>query len=630
MQNTDHVSNDNAVLWMCRAGHAYHWHCGKSHNPGEDVTEAVGGRKRVLSSEPLARESSFEEKKVKLTPSSFEMDQEDCGSTGSCGRSQGVTEQKADSPYKRNNEPKGSQNTRKPKTSFSAAEQHFSMSDSRVQTDEQDVKSKSYKEVEIIISDEEQSEADEDNKGDRISQDNVSEPSAEKLQMHHCQKMALHQPTASQKTAFAPKAKPPLARAYIMQAPVSSSEDRSRNILRLASSTAAGPMAETSGTRSLLGSAAPKVCLKPLPAPSTEAKAQLESQPSAMFFELQTTAAFQQHLQLSPPECGTLGMGSSGDGAENVGEDSETSGSGQTPCSSTFQSPESHPPAASNGDVLKNQEKKKIYTSGDIKAFEEWLKGHHPSETRRIHTLPPADLDYYLVSFFSSAKKQNGKDFSASSLTTLRCNINRYLLDHNYQYSILRGPEFKASQEAYKLKHWYLFQKKEEGWNVVENLTGEDVKNLLEKGILSKTDPQGLLHLIFTNLIRGFGASTHHEAHHLYWGQVVLRKTRGEVEYLEWRDDLSPEENEGELNPQLFATPEDPENCPVASYKEYARRRPADMLDDNHPLYLSPRALSSVWDKVWYSKKALSKAKIDNILKVITQEVRGAVRKTKK
>lgn len=349
MQNTDHVSNDNAVLWMCRAGHAYHWHCGKSHNTGEDLTEAVGGRKRVLSSEPLARESSFEEKKVKLTPSSFEMDQEDCGSTGSCGRSQGVTEQKADSPYKRNNEPKGSQNTRKPKTSFSATEQHFSMSDSRVQTGEQDVKSKSYKQVEIIISDEEQSEADEDNKGDRISQDNVSEPSAEKLQMHHCQKMALHQPTACQKTAFAPKAKPPLARAYIMQAPVSSSEDRSRNILRLASSTAAGPMAETSGTRSLLGSAAPKVCLKPLPAPSTEAKAQLESQPSAMFFELQTTAAFQQHLQLSPLECGTLGMGSSGDGAENVGEDTETSGSGQTPCSSTFRSPESHSPAASNG-----------------------------------------------------------------------------------------------------------------------------------------------------------------------------------------------------------------------------------------------------------------------------------------
>ncbi|XP_038019819.1 uncharacterized protein LOC119712543 isoform X2 [Motacilla alba alba] len=630
MQNTDYVSNDNAVLWMCRAGHAYHWHCGKSHSRGEEVTEAVGGRKWPLSSESLARESSFQEKRLKLTPSSFEMDQEDSGSTeSSCGRSQGVTEQKADSAYTRNNEPKGSQNTRKPKTSFSAAEQHFSVSGSRVQTGEQGVKSKSDKDIQIIISDEEQCEADEDSQGDRTSQDNVSEPSAEELQMHHCQKMALQQPTASQKTAFAPAAKTHLARAYILQAPVSDSEDPSRNILRLAPSTAAGPMAEASRARSLLGSAAPKVCLKPLPVPSTEAKAQLESQPSVTFFELQATAAVQQHLQLSPPECGTPGTGSSGDGAENLDEDSEASGSRQTPCFSAFQSPESHPPAASNGDVLKKQEKKGSDTTGDIKVLEEWLKLHHPSETRKIHTLPPADLDHYLVSFFSSAKKQNGMDFSASSLNVFRGNINRYLQDHNYQYSMLRGPEFKASQEAFKLKHWYLFQKKKEGWNVVENLTGEDVENLLQKGILSKTDPQGLLHLMFINIVRGFGANTHYQAHPLYWGQVVLRKTR-EVEYLEWRDDLSPGENEEELNPRLLAKPEDPQSCPVSSYKEYARRRPADMLDDNHPLYLSPKSLCSIWDNVWYSRKALSKAKIDKILKVIIREVGGAVRKTKR
>ncbi|XP_041270916.1 uncharacterized protein LOC121341476 [Onychostruthus taczanowskii] len=555
------------------------------------------------------------------------MNQEDSGSTGSCGRSQGVTEQKADIAYTRNNEPKGSQNTRKPKTSFSAAEQHFSMSSSILQTSKEDVESKSDKEVQIIISDEEQCEADEDSQGDIISQD-VSEPSAKELQMHHCQKMAL--PTASQEAAFAPTAKPPLARAYILQAPVSNSEDLSRNIIRLSSSTPAGPRAETSGARSLLGSAAPKVCLKRLPVPSTEAKAQLESQPSVMFFELQATAAVQQHLQLSPLERGISGTGSSGDSAEILDEDSETSGSRQRPCcSSAFQSPESHPPAASNGDVLKKQERKKSYSTVDIKVFEEWLKLHHPSETRKIHMLPPADLDHYLVLFFSSAKKQNGKDFSANSLSLFRCNINRYLQDHNYQYSMLRGPEFKASQEAYKLKHWYLFQKKEEGWNVVENLTDEDVENLHKKGILSNTDPHGLLHLMFINLIRGFGANTHHQAHQLYWGQVVLRKTKGEVEYLEWKDDPIPGENEGEVSLRLFAKPEDPENCPVASYKEYANKRPADMLEDNHPLYLSPKSLYSVWDKVWYSKKALSKAKIDKILKVITREVRGGVRKTR-
>ncbi|XP_064590253.1 uncharacterized protein KIAA1958 homolog [Zonotrichia leucophrys gambelii] len=628
MENADHdVSSDNAVLWMCRAGHAYHWHCGKSHNTGEEVPEALGGRKRLLPSESLARESSFKEKRLRLAPSSFEMDQEDSGSTESCGRSQGVAEQKAGSPYTRNKEPKGSQNSRKHK--FSAAEQHFSVSGSRVQTGEQHVKSKTYKDAEIIISDDEQCEADEDSKGDRTSQDNVSEPSAEKLQMQHCQKMALHQPTASPKTAFAPTAKPSLARAYILPAHVSSSEDLNRNILRLAPSTAAGPMAETSRARSLPGSAAPKVCPKPLPVPSTEAEAQLESQPSVMFFELQATTAAQQHLQLSPSECGTLGMGSSGDGAENVGEDSDTSGSEQEPSSSAFQSPEGHPPAASNGDVLKKQEKKKSNTMGHINVFEEWLRGHYPSETREIHRLPPADLDQYLLSFFSCAKKQNGKEFSASSLNIFRYSINRYLQEHHYQYSILRGPEFKASQEAYKLKYRHLFQTKELQCNVVESLTSEDVENLLKKGILSKANPQGLLYLMFTNLIRGFGANTHYQAHQLCWGQVVLRKSR-EVEYLEWKDDLSPEGNEGEPNPLLFAKPEDPENCPVSSYKEYARRRPADMLDDTHPLYLSPVPLYSVWDKVWYIRKPLSKAKINNILKVIMQEVRGAVKKTRR
>ncbi|XP_056368388.1 uncharacterized protein KIAA1958 homolog isoform X2 [Oenanthe melanoleuca] len=599
MQNTGHMSNDNAVLWMCKVGHAYHWHCGNSHSRGEEENEAVGRRKRVLSSESLARESSFEDKRPKLTPSSLEMDQADSGSTASCGRSQGVAEEKADSAYTRNNKPSGSQNTsgniRKPITSFSAAEQHFSVSGRRVQAGEEDTKSESDNDLQII-SDEEQCEADEDNQGDRISQDNVSEPSAEELQLPHCQKIAMDQPTASQRAAFAPRAEPPLARAYILQAPASNSKDPSRNILRLGSAAAAGPKAEISRARSLLGSAAPK-----------------------------------QHLQLSPPEYGTPRAGSSGDSAENVGEDSETSGSRQTPCSSGFQSPERCPPAASGGDVLKKQEKKKIYTTEDIKVFKDWLKLHHPSETRKIHTLPPADLDRYLVSFFSSAKKKNGMDFSATSLKVFQHNINQYLRSHDYQYNLLRGPEFRGSQEAFKLKHRSLCQKgKEEKWSVVENLTDEDVENLLKKGILSKAHPYGLLHLVLTNLIRGFGASTHHQPHQLYWGQVVLRKTKGEMEYLEWKDDLSPGENEGELNPRLFAKPENPESCPVASYKEYARRRPLDMLSDNHPLYLSPKSLCSIWDNVWYSKKALTKGKTDKILKIIMQEVEGAIRKTRK
>ncbi|XP_039942663.1 uncharacterized protein KIAA1958 homolog [Hirundo rustica] len=626
IQDMEFLSNNNAVLWMCRFGHAYHWPCGSLNDRGEEEMEAVRRSKRLLSPESLAMESGFEEKRLKLAPS--EMGQADSGSTGSSDRSRRVTEQKVDSAYTRNNKPEGCQNTRKPITSFSAAEQHFSMSGSRIQTGEQDMKSESDQDL-LIIS--EQCEADEDNQGDRISQDNVSEPSTEELEVLPCQNMALDQPTASERAAFAPTARPPLSRAYILQTPVSDLEDPSRSILRLGPFTAAVPMAETSRAGSPPGSAASKVHSKPLPVPSTEARAQHESQPSVAFFELQATADVQQHLQLSPPECGTLGTGSSGDGAENVGEDSSSSGSGQIPCSSALQSPESHSPAAPNGD-MKKTEKRKSYTIGDIKVFKEWLRLHHPSETRKIHALPPADLDHYLVSFFISAKRRNGVDFSANSLRFFQRNINLYLKDHNYQYNTLRGPEFSVSQEAYRLKYWYLYHQKEEmkekGWSLVENLTDEDVEKLLKKGVLSKTHPQGLLHLMLTNLIRGFGVHTHHQAHELYWGQVVLKKTKGGVEYLEWKDDLSPGGNEGELRPQLFAKPEDPESCPVADYKQYARKRPPDMLNDNHPLYLSPKSLCSVWDKVWYSRKALTKAKIDKIMKVIIQDIIRAIRNT--
>ncbi|XP_032568252.1 uncharacterized protein LOC116799316 isoform X1 [Chiroxiphia lanceolata] len=655
IENTGHLSKDNAMLWMCRVGHAYHWQYEKLHDRDREGTEAAGRKRRPQFSEASAREESFGEKRLRLTPSSFERGQADVGSTGSCGRSPGVTQQKADTAYTRHKKPspRGSQNTRELMTSCSAAEQHLAVAG--LQTGGQNMKLKDDDDV-LIISDEEQCVAVKDNQGDRINQNNVSEPPTQVgLRMLHCQELAFHQPTAPQRSALAHVAGPPLAHAYVLQSPVSNLEDPGRNILRSGHLTAAGPTAETSRARNPPGSAAPKVCFKPLPVSNTEAKAQLESCPLVTFFKFQATADVQQQLQLSPPKHGLLGVDSSRNGTENLAEESEPSGSRQAPHPSAFQSPESHPPAASNRGkspclaarrassqqrgsrkepsppwrgVLQKQEKKKNCPTGDIKVFKDWLMLHHPSETREIHTLPPEDLDRYLVSFFSSTKRQDGTDFSAHSFGFLQRSIERYLKEHSYQYNVVRGLEFRASQEAWKLKHQCLFQKKrEEEWSILENLTDEDVENLRKKGILNRMDPQGFLHLMFTSIVRGFGASTHSQSHHLYWGQLVLRKSEGEVEYLEWKDDLSPEGNKGESSPRLFAKPADPENCPVTSYKEYARRRPPDSLNDSDALYLAPRSQCSSWDEVWYFSKPLTRAKMEKILKVITQQIRGAVRK---
>lgn len=277
---------------------------------------------------------------------------------------------------------------------------------------------------------------------------------------------------------------------------------------------------------------------------------------------------------------------------------------------------------------------KRKKTGGNIKAFKDWLVSHHPSETRNICELSPEDLDHYLASFYTSAKRQDGTDFSAGSLNFLQLSIARYLQEHSYRYSVVKGLEFRASQEALRQRQQVLSQKvREEEWNVLENLTEEEVDGLRKKGLLNKMHPEGLLHLMLINVVRGFRACVHTWAHDLRWGNLVLRGAEGQLECLEWRDnpsdDPAAEPDPEEPGPRLFANPNDPEHCPVADYKEYARRRPLSMNRSLDPLYLTPSPLCSMWDQVWYCRKALSKTKLKKMLKVIVQQVRGAGRRPK-
>ncbi|GAB0200777.1 hypothetical protein GRJ2_002543200 [Grus japonensis] len=641
VQNTGHPSKDNSVLWICGVGHAYHWQCGKLYIRSKEENEAVEKRKRLVSSEASSREANSDEKRFRRT-SSFERAKADAVSTGSRSRSPGVTQQKDDTVYIIHNEPsprEKKKNSKSMKSCF-AAEQHLSVSGGGVKTDRQKVKLENNEDLQII-SDEEQYISDEDNQGDRINQNILPESPTKggtaevDLQMHHNQKIAFSKPTATQTSGFAPAGKPPLTLACILKSPISNQEGLDSRFLRIGPLNPAESVTETSKARISSGSAIPKEHLKSDPVSSSEAKAQLESPASVTFFEFEATVDVQQQLQLSPPECGTPGTGFNGNVSENPIEESEPSGSGHALHLSASLSPENkntdHSPASSNKNVLKKLEKKRNRNTGDIKIFKDWLVLHCPSETREIYKLPPEDLDNYLASFYSSAKRQNGTDFSASSLHFFQSSIERHLKDHNYEYSVVRGLEFRASQEALKLKHQHLSQKEREGeWSILENLTDEDVEGLHKKGVLSKAHPQGFLHLMFTNIIRGFGASTHSRSHNLYWGQLVLRKNEGELEYLEWKDDLSAEGNAGEPRPHLFARPDNPGNCPVTDYKEYAKRRPLDMLHDYDPLYLAPKPLCSIWDQVWYCRKSLTKAKIEKILKVIIQQVKGPAKKSKK
>ncbi|XP_009950374.1 PREDICTED: uncharacterized protein KIAA1958-like, partial [Leptosomus discolor] len=327
VQNVGHPSKENSVLWICGAGHAYLWQCGKLDIRSREENKAVKKRRWSVASEASSREANLGEKRFRTTPS-FERAEADAVSTGSCSRSPGVTQQKDDTVYIIHSEPSPREKEKKSESMKScfAAEQHLSMSGGEVKADRCKVKLESKEDLQII-SDEEQCTSDEDNKGVGINQNVLSDSpvngmtAKEDLQTHRSQKVAFNNPTATQTSGFAPTGKPPLPLPQFLTSLVSNPESLEGSVVRLGPLHPAGPVTEASRPRNPPGPAVPKEHLKSVPVSSIEAKAPLGSPASVTFFEFEAGVDVQPPFQLSPPDCGTPGMGLSGNVTENPAEE---------------------------------------------------------------------------------------------------------------------------------------------------------------------------------------------------------------------------------------------------------------------------------------------------------------------
>ncbi|XP_054254420.1 uncharacterized protein KIAA1958-like [Indicator indicator] len=635
VQGTGHPRKESSLLWMCGAGHAYYWPCRKLDGRSKEVNAGV--RKRSASSETSSGTASSDEKRLRMTPS-FGRAKASADSTGSCSSSSPGVTQRGDTVCVTHtaSAAREAQTRSKPVRAHLAAEHHLPVSSGEVKAGRCEMKLESQENLQMI-SDEEQCFSGEE-MGDTGSQNVLLEcpeavTAAVELQRYPSQRLAFDKPTAAQTSAFVPTEKPllPPASSPKSSVPIKPESLDSSSLLL------GPPNPEWSGTdtwraRNSSGSASPKEHFKRVDVPNAEAEAQCESPASVAFFAFEAMVDVKHQIQLSPPEHGP--PGTSSDGAVAV-EESEPQGSGPGSHPSTSMSLGSqdanHLPTSSSKSVLDKGEKKRSHKYRNIKVLQDWLLSHHPSETREIYQMPPEELSSYLASFYSSAKKQNGNDFSASSLNFFQLSTDRYLREHNYSYSVVKGEEFRAAQEALKLRQKQLSEKEREGeWSLVERLTEEDLATLRQKGLLSTRHPQGLLSLMLTNIIRGFGAQVHSQSHSLYWGQLVLTQAEGQLEYLEWRDSLSTEPSTEEPRPCLTARPHSPAGCPVQDYKEYAKRRPLDMLHDCDPLYLTPKSLCFIWDQAWFCSKSLSKANLEKLLKVIVEQVRRPGKKQKK
>ncbi|XP_070567248.1 uncharacterized protein KIAA1958-like [Ptychodera flava] len=222
--------------------------------------------------------------------------------------------------------------------------------------------------------------------------------------------------------------------------------------------------------------------------------------------------------------------------------------------------------------------------------FTEYVRFADPLETRPIEDMPANDLDDYLSSFFLSTRQKDGCEYEPDTLTDYQKGIDRYLQEKNYGLSISRDNEFKRSRNVLAAKRSAL--KKYGKGNkpyAAKALTEDEEKIIREKNIIGVHSPKAHVYAVWLNNTKLFGFRGGQENRSLKWGDIKIKHTATNLAYLEFNE-RGKKTRSGQVgkcprpfNPNMFATPDNPETCPVETFKEYARRRPQDFSSDDHP-----------------------------------------------
>nr|XP_015220769.1 PREDICTED: uncharacterized protein LOC107079625 isoform X1 [Lepisosteus oculatus] len=292
-------------------------------------------------------------------------------------------------------------------------------------------------------------------------------------------------------------------------------------------------------------------------------------------------------------------------------------------------------PDDTNKETAKSQTTKKTPRSAegksrarlmaDVKVFKDWLRARSPQEIRPMGALPPQELDALLAEFFSTLRRANGAEFSSGSLVFYHRALDRYVRQEGSSLSLLKSPEFAGSREALQARFQQLWwREKESEMEVLEGVSQEEETELRLMGVLGRFSPGSLLNLVLLNNIRAFGRRHLRGEWPVRFGNFCLVKESrtsngdgGAVEYLEWRDPSSSPPRPLCLRALL----DNLDRCPVQDFKEYARKRQTGYITPSDPFYVACRPLQSHWDDIWFVRKALTWARIERMVKVLSQQV---------
>lgn len=253
-----------------------------------------------------------------------------------------------------------------------------------------------------------------------------------------------------------------------------------------------------------------------------------------------------------------------------------------------------------------------------MNVFKSWCSARRIQNVN-IETMAPEKLDKLLERFYAEVKKQDGGDYEPESLKIMQCAIERHLKEHGYKVSIVRGREFRKSQETLNAKAISLRQDgKGKRPNKAEPLEPEEETALWEKGQLGDFNARVLTNTNFKNLTEQLGLRGRQEHYDSYVEDFIVRQQEDGSKVIEFREGPTKTRSGGlrikrRSTPQLMFSTNGGERDPVRLFELWLSKRPEGMKD-NGPLYLSIIARPKSSD-VWYTKVRMGQNTIGNIMK---------------
>ena len=227
--------------------------------------------------------------------------------------------------------------------------------------------------------------------------------------------------------------------------------------------------------------------------------------------------------------------------------------------------------------------------------------------------------------------KQLGELYQPNTLSSFRNAWQRHFSEIGSKIDIKKDKEFERSRKVLSTRRKELTSK---GLGnkpkTTRPLTDAEVDYLFDTNYFGVISPISLQRAVWWKLTTSFGYRGRDESRKLCFGDIKLCVDEDGAKYLEWDKERGSKTRTGEFshshqrsfNPRAYAISLQ-QQCPVAIYTAFVKRRPASSCIPDAPFFLAMIPQSRIRTNVWYYDRPLGKNLIGEFLSNASQALKN-------